>query len=130
MQHSITGQAAFGSFRPVTDRAEGGFNRVRGSQALPVARREVIEGQQFFPVLVQHQRSWDRSTSKLSSSRARAVPPLIEQGPESFDQVGWPLGEVGQGAFADPFAFAIGFTQEDGRRGLAVGYGFYEHGHR
>ena len=33
MQHSVTGQAAFGSFRPMTDRAEGGFNRIRGSQA-------------------------------------------------------------------------------------------------
>ncbi len=48
---------------------------------------------------------------------------------EGFDAGGVPVGEVGEGAFDDPFTLAQAFAEEDGGRGGAVGDGIDVHGH-
>ena len=53
----------------------------------------------------------------------------LEQDLEAVDQGGRPLGEVGEGAFADLAALAEGLAQEDGGRRVAVGDGLDVHGH-
>ena len=53
---------------------------------------------------------------------------VLEDETESFDLVRGPLGEVGDGAFTDAFAFAPAFAQEDGGAGVTVGDGVDIHG--
>ena len=53
---------------------------------------------------------------------------VLEDETESFDLVRGPLGEVGDGAFTDAFAFAPAFAQEDGGAGVTVGDGVDVHG--
>ena len=55
MQHTVTGQTAFGVLGPMADRPEGRFDRIAGSNALPLLGGEVMEGHQLLPVFVQAQ---------------------------------------------------------------------------
>ena len=56
-------------------------------------------------------------------------PPAAEQDLEAVDEVGGPLGEVGQGALFDLARFTVGLAQEDGGRGVAVGDSLDVHGY-
>src|SRR5450432_2817136 len=42
---------------------------------------------------------------------------------ESFDLMGWEMGEVRESAGFDLAVVAVGFAEEDGGRGVAIGYG-------
>ena len=53
VQHTETGQAAFGAFGAVTDGREGALDWIGGADALPVLGREVEKGEQLFAVLDQ-----------------------------------------------------------------------------
>ena len=66
--------------------------------------------------------------STASAGAASSVPPL-SRNREAVDEGGRPLGEVGEGAFADLAALAEGLAQEDGGRRVAVGDGLDVHGH-
>ena len=52
-----------------------------------------------------------------------------EQRAQTFDQVVRPVGEVGNGAFADLAVLTIGLSEQDGRRGVSVGDGLDVHDH-
>ena len=45
VQHAVTRQTTLRSFCAMTDRRKGRLNRIAGPDALPVLRREIIEGQ-------------------------------------------------------------------------------------
>ena len=45
----------------------------------------------------------------------------FQEHPQSRDDLGIPVGDVGQGAFLDLALLAVGLAHEDGGRGIAVG---------
>ena len=53
----------------------------------------------------------------------------LEQHPQALDHFGGAFRQVGQRAFLDFAAFAVGLSQEHGGRRVAVGDGFDIHGH-
>ena len=53
---------------------------------------------------------------------------VLEDETKSLDLVLGPLGEVGDGAFANAFTLAPAFAQEDGGAGVPVGDGIDIHG--
>ena len=53
---------------------------------------------------------------------------VLEDEPEPLDLFRRPVGEVGDGAFADAFAFAPALPEEDGGAGVPVGDGVDVHG--
>ncbi len=53
MEHAVTREAALRTFGPMSDRAEGGFNRVARPYSLPVLCREVVERHQLLAVFLQ-----------------------------------------------------------------------------
>ena len=52
----------------------------------------------------------------------------LEQSAQGFDFGTGPVGEVGEGTFADALAFAPAFAEQDGGRGVPVGDDFHIHG--
>jgi hypothetical protein len=52
----------------------------------------------------------------------------LEQRAQAFDDLGRPLGQVGDGALPDLAAVAIALPQQDRGRRVPVGYGFDIHG--
>ena len=55
---------------------------------------------------------------------------VLEESAESIDLGLRPVGEVGDGAFADALAFTPAFAQQDGGRRVTVGDGFHVHGNQ
>ena len=53
---------------------------------------------------------------------------VLEDEAEKLDLILRPVGDVGDGAFADAFALAPAFAQEDGRAGITVGADVDIHG--
>ena len=53
---------------------------------------------------------------------------VLEDETKSFDLVLGAVGEVGDGAFGNAFAFTPAFAQEDGGAGVSVGDGVDLHG--
>ena len=53
----------------------------------------------------------------------------LEQDTQALDQGGGPFGEIGQGAFFDFSAEAVGLAQQHGGRGVPVGDGLDIHGY-
>ena len=45
----------------------------------------------------------------------------VEEAAEGANPLGWPGGEVGEGAVLDFAILAETFAEEDGRRGVAIG---------
>jgi hypothetical protein len=54
----------------------------------------------------------------------------VQQGLEAFDEFRRPLGEIGQGAFANFAPLTERFSEQDSWGGVAVGYAFDIHEHR
>ena len=52
-QHGLSTHTTLGPVRPVANRGKGRLDRVRRPDVHPVLRREVVEGQQGLPVLLQ-----------------------------------------------------------------------------
>jgi hypothetical protein len=52
----------------------------------------------------------------------------FEEAAEGIDLRGGPSGEIGEGALDDFAVDTGGFAEENGGRGVAVGYGLYVHG--
>jgi hypothetical protein len=52
----------------------------------------------------------------------------LEQAAQTLDQLGWPVGQVEQGALFDLAGLAVGLAQQDGGRRGAVGDGLDAHG--
>lgn len=52
----------------------------------------------------------------------------FQQRAQTFDELGRPIGQIGEGAFFDLAGVAIAFAQQDGRRRRAVGDRFDIHG--
>ena len=52
-QHGLSTHTTLGSVRPVANRGKGRLDRVRRPDVHPVLHREVVEGQQSLPVLLQ-----------------------------------------------------------------------------
>ena len=53
----------------------------------------------------------------------------LENPSDRLDLIHWQRGEVGEGAFADASALAVGLAQQDGGRGGAVGDDVDVHAH-
>ena len=52
----------------------------------------------------------------------------LQQRAEPLHQLGWPGGEIGQGALSDPSTLAKALAQQDSGGRAAIGYGFNVHG--
>ena len=74
----------------------------------------------------------ERSIAKASPACSRQAGGdqglVLEDASQALDFVCGPIGEIGEGAFADFFAVAPAFAQEDGGAGVAVGDGLNVHG--
>lgn len=70
------------------DRPEGGFNRIRGAQALPMGSRKRVEAQQFIAIFLQTRRGLrilgliglQKEVERVCRIRVRLRPPDLVQG--------------------------------------------------
>ena len=99
------------------------FGRLRGDEPIELELAQRTEHGRDVPV---RERALDLEAVLESLHGGTAS----QQDAQSFDDLGRPLAEIGEGTFEDLLALAVRLAQEDGGRRVAVGDDVDVHGHK
>src|SRR5450432_1911688 len=110
------------------DHSNDEIARAAGKRIEDGIQMEIAQGAEHGSHMAMRERAGDEERVRQCSAGGGQGAGQSES--ESIDLMGWEMGKVCEGAGLDLTVVAVGFAEEDGGRGVTVGYGGDVHAYR